>query len=125
MQVKAGNKTYQLWFNNYAMMEIASVFGIEQKEILKVCQEKLKDNFLILVGDLFYAGYKGAKLAKGEGIDLKRADVSGIVAIGDMEDLMQVWEVFRDINGLNQKESSKNKKKAGAKKKTPSPKKKS
>lgn len=104
MQVKADGKVYQLWFNNYAMFEIAATFGIDQRDIVMRCVEKLQENFLILVADLFLAGYKGFKLAKEDEIDLTRADVMEIVATANVEDLYSIWEVFKDANALNLEE---------------------
>lgn len=117
IQVRNGKDVFQLWFNNYSTAEIASIFGVEDKHVLKVCVEKLKTNFLILAGDLFLAGYKGQKLATSQPVDLTREDVSEIVATANEDDLVKVWNVFFEHIGGNEPKDKKPKKKAAKQKK--------
>ena len=101
-EIKVDGEIYQLWFNNYAMFEMASMYGIDQKDIFKKVSQRLSDNFLLLIGDLFFAGYKGAKLAKNETADLSREQINEIVAVAPMDDLFELWEIFKDVNGMNE-----------------------
>lgn len=101
-EIKVDGEIYQLWFNNYAMFEMASMYGVDQRDIMKRVSERLSDNFLLLIGDLFWAGYKGAKLALNKPAELTREQINEIVAIAPMDDLFELWEIFKDVNGMNE-----------------------
>lgn len=118
IQVKNGKEIYQLWYNTYAVVEISSAYGVDKTDILQKLQEKMQDNFMVIIADLFFYGYKGQKLATNQVVDLTREEVSRIVATSDIGDLMNIWKVFTEHMGANESRAEKaDKKKAGKKKK--------
>lgn len=117
LELDLGGEIYQLWFNNYAVCDLQSMYGIEQSEVMKKIVERATDNYLLLIVDLVKAGLRGHYLAKGE--VAPNINVPELIADADMDKLVKVLEVFYDIMGVNVKTD---KKKVTAKK---SPKKKS
>lgn len=101
MEITLNGSKYQLWFNNYAVVELQNRFGVEQHEILGKVQERSKGNYLLLLSDLIDAGLKGFAYAKGELLPTVIDELSESVAVADMGELLKVWEVFFDIMGGN------------------------
>ena len=99
IELELGDKTYQLWFNNYAVCELQSMYGIEENEIMQKIVSRAEDNYLLLITDLIKAGIKGAALAKDE--LTPNIKVSELVAEADMSKLLKVLEVFYDVMGVN------------------------
>lgn len=110
IDIRAGEKTYSAWFNNYAIQEIAKVFGVNIEDIGKTILKKLNENFMVLVSDLVYIGIKGECLAKGKPMELTYEEVREITAVANQEDLIQVWRIFQEHTGMS-KESETEKKK--------------
>lgn len=108
VEINLGGEVVQLWFNNYAVFEMQSMFGVEQTEITKLVSERIKENYLLLAADLIKIGIKGHSLAKGINTPSIINEVNELVATADINELMRVWEVFFDSIGGNVKEEKKN-----------------
>lgn len=115
LEITLGEEKVLLWFNNFAVFELQKFYGVNQNDILTKVSERAQDNYLLLIQDLITVGVKGYAMAKGE----KTPDILGIlsenIAVADLSELMEVWNVFYDIMGGNIKGD---KKKAVAKKTT-------
>lgn len=105
IQLELGGRTFQLWFNNYAVCELQSMYGIEQTEVMKKIVERATDNYLLLIVDLVKAGLRGYYLAKEE--VMPNIKVSELIADADMDKLVKVLEVFYDVMGVNLKDDKK------------------
>ena len=101
LEITLGGEVVQLWFNNYAILELQNLFGADQGEITRKVIERAKDNYLLLVVDLIKVGIKGHCLAKGDKAPDMIKDVNELAATAEMSELIRVWEVFNDIMGGN------------------------
>lgn len=107
MEITLNGEKYQIWFNNFAVFELQSMYGIEQKEILQKVSERAKENYLLLLSDLIKAGIKGHCLAKGIVTPEVLKNINEHIATANMGEVLLVWEVFFDIMGGNIKEDKK------------------
>ena len=99
LEITLGGEKTQLWFNNYAVIELQNLFGVEQSAITQKVIERAKENYLLLVVDLIKVGIKGYCLAKGEKTPDILKDINEHVATAEMTELINVWTVFNNIMG--------------------------
>ena len=101
IEIKIGGDKVLLWFNNFAVFELQKIYGVDQNNILTKVSERANENYLLLLSDLIKVGVKGHSMARG----LKTPDfldnLTELVAVADLNELMEVWNVFYDIMGGN------------------------
>ena len=110
LEIKLGDEKTLLWFNNYAVFELQSMYGVEQAEIFKRVSERAKENYLLLLSDLIKVGIKGHCFAKGITTPLILDNLNEHIATAEISELMVVWEVFFSIMGGNVKPDESKKK---------------
>lgn len=110
LEINLGGINTQLWFNNYAVFELQSMYGVEQADIFKRVTERASENYLLLISDLIKVGIKGHCFAKGESNPDLLNEINEHIAIADISELMKVWEVFFHVLGGNIKPDKEKKK---------------
>lgn len=121
------NKQYGIRFNNYARAELRKFFMKEGEFQLTETQlteriiEKWKENDVLLLKIIVYAGIVGDSLVKHDTPLLTREEVGAYIGEADEKELYDIWKTFLDAQGIGlNKEAPKEqkKKKATRKKKT-------
>ena len=110
IQLKIGDKTIQLWFNNFSKIELGkslltTVNGYPAKpneiEFLKAIQKKATENHLVLLRDVVFAGVIGHAYGTDNLIQYTKPQIAEIIATAKEDDLYEVWTTFMDAMGMN------------------------
>ena len=101
LEITLGNEKVLLWFNNFAVFELQKKYGVDQGEILEKVSEIANENYLLLISDLIKIGIKGNCLANGLKTPNIYDNVTQNVAVADLNEMIEVWNVFFDIMGGN------------------------
>ena len=117
IELKMGDVKIPLWYNNYAVFELQSMYGVDNSEILLKVTERAKENHLLLIADLIKIGIKGHSLALNQTLPDYYDNVNLLLADADMGEVMQVWQVFIDVMGGNIESDKKKVTKTAKKKK--------
>lgn len=107
LELDLGEKTYQLWFNNYAIAELQKMYGVKQNEIMNNIIKRGQENYFLLISDLVKAGIKGYALAKEE--TTPKINIQELVGEADQNELVKILEVFYDVMGVNIEKDDKKK----------------
>lgn len=109
-QIKLGGKQMSLWFNNFAKVELGKMLlpsknGFpakpEELQLLDAISKMSKENHLILLSKIIYAGLIGDIYAKDKDPGFERSDITMMVAEADQDELYNCWVVFLDAMGMN------------------------
>ena len=110
IQLKIGDKTIQLWFNNFSKIELGkslltTVNGYPAKpneiEFLQAIQKKATENHLVLLRDVVFAGVIGHAYGTDNLIQYTKLQIAEIIATAKEDDLYEVWTTFMDAMGMN------------------------
>lgn len=110
IQLKIGDETIQLWFNNFSKVELGkslltTVNGYPAKpneiEFLQAIQKKATENHLVLLRDVVFAGVIGHAYGTDNLIQYTKPQIAEIIATANQDDLYEVWTTFMDAMGMN------------------------
>lgn len=107
LEIKLGDESVLLWFNNFSVFELNKLYGTTQEDILKKVNERFEENYMLLLSDLIKVGIKGNCLARGKTTPKIYKNINEHLATADTSELVKVWDVFYNMMGGDIKDDKK------------------
>lgn len=104
IHITLGGKEQRLWFNNFANDELRRYFAtdgevITDTDLIKRIGEKWKENHLLFLKNLVYAGILGDSFVTDDKVRVSKKQVGEWIATASPEEIYGVWRVFLEAQG--------------------------
>lgn len=104
IHITLGGQEQRLWFNNFANDELRRYFATDGEvitdiDLIKRIGEKWKENHLLFLKNLVYAGILGDSFVKDDKVRVSKKQVGEWIATASPEEIYGVWRVFLEAQG--------------------------
>lgn len=102
--ITLGGEKQRLWFNNFANDELRRYFAKEGEvitdiDLIKRIGEKWKENHLLFLKNMVYAGILGDSFVTDDKVRVTKEQVGEWIATASPEEIYSVWRVFLEAQG--------------------------
>lgn len=102
--ITLGGEKQRLWFNNFANDELRRYFAKEDEvitdtDLIKRIAEKWKENHLLFLKNMVYAGILGDSFVTDDKVRVTKEQVGEWIATASPEEIYGVWRVFLEAQG--------------------------
>src|SRR5690554_5529189 len=100
IEIEVLGQKRSLRFNNFAKVEISKAISLDATKILDHIQEMAKENHLLLLKLIVWAGHCGDCYRRQDTTDLSKEDIGDWVATASDEVLHGVFSAFLESEGV-------------------------
>lgn len=102
VEITLGGEKRKLFFNNYAKAELSNQYDTDLRQAAIKIGQDIQSNYMRALSKVVYAGLVGFYAARDEDNPLSRSDVAEWVGDATDEDLLNVYNCWRDSDYIRQ-----------------------
>lgn len=102
VEITLGGEKHKLFFNNYAKAELSNQYDTDLRQAAIKIGQDIMNNYMRALSKVVYAGMVGFYAAMDEDNPFTRAQVAEWVGDASDEDLLNVYNCWRDSDYIRQ-----------------------